>query len=184
LKVVIPSGPRNARALLHSSIQDPDPVIFHEPKALYRLFREEVPETMETLPIGQAQVAREGEDLTIVSFGASLRASLEAAEMLAEDDEIHVEVIDLLTVAPMDTETIIKSVKKTGRAVIVHEAPRTCGIGAEVIARINEHALMYLEAPIKRVTGWDTPIPYFSKERYYIPDPDRIIKAVKETIEF
>lgn len=184
LKVVIPSGPRNARALLHSSIQDPDPVIFHEPKALYRLFREEVPDKMETLPIGQAQVAREGEDLTIVSFGASLRASLEAAEILAEDDEIHVEVIDLLTVAPMDTKTIIKSVKKTGRAVVVHEAPRTCGIGAEVIARINEHALMYLEAPIKRVTGWDTPIPYFSKERYYIPDPDRIIKAVKETVEF
>lgn len=183
LKVVIPSGPRNARALLHSSIQDPDAVIYHEPKALYRLFREEVPDEMETLPIGQAQVAKEGSDLTIVSFGASLRTTLEAAEEL-EDDGISVEVIDLLTVAPMDHETITESVMKTGRAMVVHEGPRNCGIGAEVIARINEHALLYLEAPIKRVTGFDVPIPYFSKERFYIPDVERIIAAVKETLEF
>lgn len=184
LKVVIPSGPRNARALLHSAIQDPDAVIYHEPKALYRLFREEVPEKMETLPIGQAQVVKEGKDITLVSFGASLRAALEAVEELEEDDNIKVEVIDLLTVSPMDHKTITESVRKTGRAIIVHEGPRNCGIGAEVIARINEHALMYLEAPIKRVTGFDVPTPYFSKERYYIPDTDRIKFGVKEVLNF
>lgn len=184
LKVVIPSGPRNARALLHSAIQDPDAVIYHEPKALYRLFREEVPEKMETLPIGQAQVVREGKDITLVSFGASLRASLEAVEELEEDENIKVEVIDLLTVSPMDHKTITESVRKTGRAIVVHEGPRNCGIGAEVIARINEHALMYLEAPIKRVTGFDVPTPYFSKERYYIPDTDRIKFGVKEVLNF
>ncbi|HMP52582.1 MAG TPA: transketolase C-terminal domain-containing protein, partial [Candidatus Melainabacteria bacterium] len=119
LKVVIPSGPRNARALLHSAIQDPDAVIYHEPKALYRLFREEVPEKMETLPIGQAQVVREGKDITLVSFGASLRASLEAVEELEEDENIKVEVIDLLTVSPMDHKTITESVRKTGRAIVV-----------------------------------------------------------------
>lgn len=184
LKVVIPSGPRNARALLHSAIQDPDAVIYHEPKALYRLFREEVPEKMETLPIGQAQVVKEGKDITLVSFGASLRAALEAVEELEEDENIKVEVIDLLTVSPMDHKTITESVRKTGRAIIVHEGPRNCGIGAEVIARINEHALMYLEAPIKRVTGFDVPTPYFSKERYYIPDTDRIKFGVKEVLNF
>ncbi|MCB9471359.1 MAG: alpha-ketoacid dehydrogenase subunit beta [Candidatus Obscuribacterales bacterium] len=184
LKVVIPSGPRNARALLHSAIQDPDAVIYHEPKALYRLFREEVPEKMETLPIGQAQVVKEGKDITLISFGASLRAALEAVEELEEDENIKVEVIDLLTVSPMDHKTITESVRKTGRAIVVHEGPRNCGIGAEVIARINEHALMYLEAPIKRVTGFDVPTPYFSKERYYIPDTDRIKFGVKEVLNF
>jgi len=183
LKVVIPSGPRNARALLHSSIQDPDPVIYLEPKACYRLFREEVPDKMETLPIGQAQVVKEGEDLTLISYGASLRAALEAAEDM-EDDGIQAEVIDLLTVSPMDHKTIIKSVMKTGRAVIVHEGQRNCGIGAEIIARINEHAFLYLEAPIKRVTGLDIPIPYFSKERYYLPDAERVVIACKETLNF
>lgn len=184
LKVVIPSGPRNARALLHSAIQDPDAVIYHEPKALYRLFREEVPEKMETLPIGQAQVVKEGKDITLVSFGASLRAALEAVEELEDDENIKVEVIDLLTVSPMDHKTITESVRKTGRAIVVHEGPRNCGIGAEVIARINEHALMYLEAPVKRVTGFDVPTPYFSKERYYIPDTDRIKFGVKEVLNF
>ncbi len=184
LKVVIPSGPRNARALLHSAIQDPDPVIYLEPKACYRLFREEVPEKMETLPIGQAQIVKEGSDLTIVSYGASLRAALEAAEELEEDDNVSCEVVDLLTVSPMDHKTIVKSVMKTGRCVIVHEGQRNCGIGAEIIARINEHALMYLEAPVKRVTGFDIPIPYFSKERYYLPDPERVVFACKETLNF
>lgn len=184
LKVVIPSGPRNARALLHSAIQDPDPVIYYEPKALYRLFREEVPEEMETLPIGQAQVVKEGEDITLVSFGASLRATLEAAEELEEDDNISCEVIDLLTVSPMDHKTITESVMKTGRAVVVHEGPRNCGIGAEVIARINEQALLYLEAPIKRVTGYDVPIPFFSKEQFYLPDVEKVKVGVLETIQF
>lgn len=184
LKVVIPSGPRNARALLHSAIQDPDPVIYYEPKAVYRLFKEEVPDTMETLPIGQAQVVRKGKDITLVSYGASLRATLEAAEMLEEEDGVQAEVIDLLTISPMDATLIIESVKKTGRAVVVHEGPRTCGLGAEVVARINEAALLYLEAPIKRVTGFDVPIPYFSKERFFLPDPERVLAASRETLSF
>ncbi len=184
LKVVIPSGPRNARALLHSAIQDPDPVIYYEPKAIYRLFKEEVPEAMETLPIGAAQVVRKGKDITLISYGASLRATLEAAEMLEEEDGVQAEVIDLLTIAPMDATLIIESVKKTGRAVVVHEGPRTCGLGAEVVARINEAALLYLEAPIKRVTGFDVPIPYFSKERFFLPDPERVLAASRETLSF
>lgn len=144
MKVVIPSGPRNARALLHSAIQDPDPVIYYEPKACYRLFREDVPETMETLPIGKAQVVKQGKDITLISYGASMRATLEAAESLEEDDGVKPEIIDLLSICPLDTETIVESVKKTGRAVVVHEGPRTCGLAAEVIARINEKVLMYL----------------------------------------
>ncbi|MDP3510392.1 MAG: alpha-ketoacid dehydrogenase subunit beta [Candidatus Melainabacteria bacterium] len=184
LKVVIPSGPRNARALLHSAIQDPDPVIYYEPKAIYRLFKEDVPEAMETLPIGQAQVVRKGKDITLISYGASLRPTLEAAELLEEEDGVQAEVIDLLTISPMDATLIIESVKKTGRAVVVHEGPRTCGLGAEVVARINEAALLYLEAPIKRVTGFDVPIPYFSKERFFLPDPERVLAASRETLSF
>jgi pyruvate dehydrogenase E1 component beta subunit len=184
LKVVIPSGPRNARALLHSAIQDPDPVIYYEPKAVYRLFKEEVPDTMETLPIGQSQVVQQGKEITLISYGASLRATMEAAEMLEEEDGVKPEIIDILTVSPMDATCIIESIKKTGRAVVVHEGPRTCGLGAEVVARVNEAALLYLEAPIKRVTGFDTPIPYFSKERFYLPDPARILAACRETLSF
>ncbi|HEY9717237.1 MAG TPA: alpha-ketoacid dehydrogenase subunit beta [Trichormus sp.] len=184
LKVVIPSSPRNARALLHSAIQDPDPVIYYEPKAVYRLFKEEVPDQMETLPIGQAQVVKKGDDITLISYGASLRPTLEAAEMLEEEDGVHCDVVDLLTIAPLDTETVIESVKKTGRCVIVHEGPRTCGIAAELIARINEKVLLYLEAPVKRVTGYDTPIPYFARERAYLPDADKVYSAAKETLEF
>jgi pyruvate dehydrogenase E1 component beta subunit len=184
LKVVIPSGPRNARALLHSAIQDPDPVIYYEPKAVYRLFKEEVPDTMETLPIGQSQVVQQGREITLISYGASLRATMEAAEMLEEEDGVKPEVIDILTISPMDATCIVESIKKTGRAVVVHEGPRTCGLGAEVVARINEGALLYLEAPIKRVTGFDTPIPYFSKERFYLPDAERILAACRETLSF
>ncbi|HEY9787081.1 MAG TPA: alpha-ketoacid dehydrogenase subunit beta [Candidatus Obscuribacterales bacterium] len=184
LKVVIPSGPRNARALLHSAIQDADPVIYYEPKAVYRLFREDVPEKMETLPIGQAQVVRKGKDITLVSYGASLRPTLEAAEILEEDDGVKAEVIDLLTISPLDGATIVDSVRKTGRAVVVHEGPRTCGLAAEIIARINEKVLLYLEAPVKRVTGYDVPIPYFSKEQAYLPDADKVLSACRETLSF
>ncbi|HEY9793098.1 MAG TPA: alpha-ketoacid dehydrogenase subunit beta [Candidatus Obscuribacterales bacterium] len=184
LKVVMPSGPRNARALLHAAIQDPDPVIYYEPKACYRLFKEEVPDQIETLPIGRAQVVRQGKDITLISYGATMRCTLEAAEMLEEEDGVKAEVVDLLTIAPMDTQTIIESVTKTGRVVIVHEAPRTCGIAAEVIARINEHALLYLEAPVKRVTGYDLPIPYFAREKAYLPDADKVLLAARETLAF
>jgi pyruvate dehydrogenase E1 component beta subunit len=184
LKVVIPSGPRNARALLHAAIQDPDPVVYYEPKACYRLFKEEVPEQIETLPIGRAQIARTGKDITLISYGASLRCTLEAAEMLEEEDGVKAEVVDLLTVSPMDTKTIIDSVMKTGRVVIVHEAPRTCGIGGEIVARINEKAFDHLEAPIKRVTGYDVPIPYFARERAYLPDADKVLAAARETLSY
>jgi pyruvate dehydrogenase E1 component beta subunit len=184
LKVVIPSGPRNARALLHSAIQDPDPVIYYEPKAIYRAFKEEVPDQIETLPIGQARVVRKGDELTLISYGASLKITLEAAEMLEEEDGVKTDVIDLLSITPLDTTTIIDSVRKTGRAVVVHEGPRTCGLAAEVIARINEHVLLYLEAPVRRVTGYDVPIPYFSKERAYLPDADKVVAAARETLQF
>lgn len=184
LKVVIPSGPRNARALLREAILSPDPVIFFEPKALYRAFREEVPEAPERLPIGKGVVARAGKDVTIISYGAMLRTSLEAADQLAGEHDIDAEVIDLLSVAPLDGELINESVRKTGRAVVVHEAPMHCGVGAEVIARIVEGSLMYLEAPVKRVTGFDTVIPFFANERTYLPDAGRIVDAAIQTTRF
>jgi pyruvate dehydrogenase E1 component beta subunit len=184
LKVVMPSGPRSARALLHAAIQDPDPVIYYEPKALYRLFKEDVPETVETLPIGRAQVIQEGREITLISYGATVRAMIDAAEILEEEDGVKAEMIDLLSIAPLDTETIVNSVRKTGRCVMIHEGPRTCGIGSEVIARINEGALLYLEAPIKRVTGYDVPIPYFAREKAYLPDADKIVAAAREVLSF
>jgi pyruvate dehydrogenase E1 component beta subunit len=184
LKVVIPSGPRNARALLHAAIQDPDPVIYYEPKACYRLFKETVPDQIETMPIGKAQVMKEGSEITLISYGASLRPTLEAADILDEEEGVSAEIVDLLSIAPLDTETIINSVRKTGRAVIVHEGPRTCGMAAEIIARINEKILLFLEAPIRRVTGFDTPIPFFAKEKFYLPDVERILTACRETLDF
>ena len=183
LKLVMPSGPRNARALLHSAIADPDPVIYYEPKAIYRLFKEEVPEAIETIPLGQARIVREGKDISIISYGASLQAAIEAGERMDKEDKINCEIIDLLSLTPLDTDTIINSVKKTGRAVIVHEGPRTCGIAAEVSAQINENALLYLEAPIKRVTGYDIPMPYFSKEQYYLPDAGKVVMACQTILK-
>ncbi len=184
LKVVIASGPRNARALLREAILSPDPVIFFEPKALYRAFREEVPTQPETMPIGKGVVARSGGDLTIISYGATLRAALEAAEELYDEYGIDAEVLDLLSVAPLDVELINASVRKTGRVLVAHEAPRHCGVGAEVIARIVEESLLYLEAPIRRVTGFDTIIPYFVTEKAYLPDAARIVRAAVETVGF
>ncbi|MCH9003546.1 MAG: alpha-ketoacid dehydrogenase subunit beta, partial [Planctomycetes bacterium] len=139
IQMVIPSGPRNARALLLESIRHPDPVIFFEPKAVYRAFKEEVPDEPETMPLGKAQVVREGTDITLIAYGAMMRPTLEAADDLADIDDISAEVVDLLTVSPMDTETIVNSVRKTGRCVVIHEGPRHCGIGAEVVARIVEN---------------------------------------------
>jgi len=184
LYMVIPSGPRNARALLLASIRSPDPVIFFEPKAVYRSFKEEVPDEPETMPLGKASVVREGTDVTLVSFGAMMRPTLEAADDLAELDGASVEVVDLLTVSPLDTETIVNSVAKTGRAVVIHEGPRTCGIGAEVVARIVEKALMHLEAPIRRITGYDVQFPYFARERAFLPNADRISHAAREVMSF
>ena len=182
LKVVIPSGPRNARALLHAAIQDPDPVIFYEPKAVYRAFREEVPDEVETMPFGQAEVRRSGADITLIAYGAMMRPVLEAADELADLHDIDPEVIDLLSIAPLDTETICNSVARTGRCMVVHEGPRTCGMAAEIIARINDHAFEYLEAPVRRLTGYDIHFPYLQVEEHYLPNAEAIIHGVTETL--
>lgn len=183
LKVVIPSGPRNARALLVSAIRDPDPVIFFEGKAIYRAFREEVPDEEETLPIGESQIVREGNDLTMITYGAMTHRTMEAAEQLSEEDGIEAEVIDLLSVSPLDDEKLSESVRKTGRVVIVHEAHRSFGPGAEIIARINEKAFYYLEAPVQRVTGYDVIVPYFAREKDYIPDVGRIATGARQAMK-
>jgi pyruvate dehydrogenase E1 component beta subunit len=182
LKMVIPSGPRNARALLVSAIRDPDPVIFYEPKALYRAFREEVPEEEETMPLGVPQVIQEGKDLTMISYGAMMRPTMEAASILKEKDGVEAELIDLLTISPLDDRSIVGSVKKTGRAVIVHEAPRSFGPAAEVVSRLVEKAFFYLEAPVARVTGFDVIIPLFSKEKAYLPSAERILRAARKVL--
>lgn len=159
-------------------------MIFFEPKLIYRAFKENVPDEPEFLPIGKAQVVREGTQLTLISYGATMRPTLEAARDLAEDDGVSVEVIDLLSVAPLDTETITASVRKTGRAVVIHEGHRRCGIGSEVVARIVENALDCLEAPIKRVTGYDIIFPYFSREAPYLINAERVKHAAKEVLEY
>jgi len=184
LKMVIPSGPRNARALLVSAIRDPDPVIFFEHKALYHAHREDVPDDVETLALGRAQVAREGHDLTLVAYGAMVRVALEAAEVLRAEDGVETEVIDLLTIAPLDRETLVQSVGKTGRAVIVHEAPRSFGPGAEIAATIMEGAFLSLEAPIRRVTAYDVPFVGFAREKVNVPDVGRVVTAARETLAF
>ena len=184
LKMVIPSGPRNARALLVSAIRDPDPVIFYEAKALYRAFREEVPEEEETLPIGRPQLVREGKDVTMISYGAMMRPTMEAAEVLRERQGVEAEVIDLLTISPLDEEILVRSVKKTGRAVVVHEAPRSCGPGAEIVSRLMEKAFFFLQAPIERVTGFDIVIPLFAREKSYLPGLERIVAAAGRTLKY
>ena len=184
LKMVIPSGPRNARALLAAAIRDPDPVIFFEAKALYHAAKEEVPDAPELLPIGRAQVVREGRDLTLVAYGAMLRQALEAAEQLRAEDGAEAEVIDLLTISPLDRETIVRSVAKTGRAVVVHEAPRSFGPGAEIAASIMEGAFLSLEAPVRRVTANDVAFVGFAREKAHVPDAARVVAAVRETLAF
>ncbi|MCF8078015.1 MAG: alpha-ketoacid dehydrogenase subunit beta [Desulfobacterales bacterium] len=183
LKTVIPSGPRNARALIVSAIRDPDPVIFYEAKALYRAFREEVPEEEETMSIGEPQIVREGNDLTMIAYGAMVRPTLQAAEKLKEKKGAEAEVIDLLTVSPLDDRLFTESVKKTGRAVIVHEAPRSFGPGAEIVSRLVEKSFYFLEAPILRVTGFDVAIPLFAREKAYLPGVERIYAAAREALE-
>jgi pyruvate dehydrogenase E1 component beta subunit len=184
LKMVVPSGPRTARALLVSAIRDPDPVVFFEAKALYHAAREDVPDEPEALPIGRAQVVTEGHDLTLIAWGAMLRVAREAAETLKAEDGAGVEVIDLLTIAPLDRETLVASVQKTGRAVIVHEAPRSFGPGAEIAASIMEGAFLSLEAPIRRVTGYDVSFAGFAREKANVPDVGRVLAAARETLAF
>jgi pyruvate dehydrogenase E1 component beta subunit len=184
LKMVIPSGPRNARALLAAAIRDPDPVIFFEAKSLYHAAKEDVPDESEVMPIGRAQVAREGDALTLIAYGAMLRVALEAADVLRDEDGIAVEVIDLLTVSPLDRETLVASVQKTGRAVVVHEAPRSFGPGAEIAASIMDGAFLSLEAPIRRVTAYDVPFVGFAREKANVPDVPRVAAAARETLAF
>jgi pyruvate dehydrogenase E1 component beta subunit len=183
LKMVMPSGPRNARALLVSAIRDPDPVIFFEPKAVYRAYREDVPEEEDPLPIGQSIIAREGQDLTIVTYGAMVRPVLAAADELRQKDGIEAEVIDLLTISPLDDTLFAESARKTGRVMVVHEAPRSFGPGAEIVARLVEKAFYFLEVPIARVTGYDVVMPLFSREQHYLPHPERVAAAAHRLLE-
>ena len=183
IKVVIPSGPYDAKGLIVSAIRDPDPVLFLEPKRIYRAIKEEVPDGEYTIPIGQAKVIRDGSDVTVISWGAMLREVLRTAEMM-DKEGVKVEIIDLQTISPMDETTFLESVRKTGRAVIVHEAPRTCGLGAEIIARINEKALLSLAAPVERVTGFDTVVPLMKLENHYLPGPERILRGIRKVMAF
>jgi pyruvate dehydrogenase E1 component beta subunit len=183
IKVVIPSTPYEAKGLLLSSIRDPDPVIFLEPKRVYRAIREEVPEGEYTIPLGKARLVQEGKDLTLIAWGAMVREAITAAQELSAE-KIDVEIIDLRTVSPIDIDTIATSIEKTGRCIIVHEAPRTCGLGAEIIALINERALLSLEAPIERVTGFDIPVPLPKAEHYHLPNPKRIVMAARKVMRF
>ncbi len=182
LKVVTPSTPYDAKGLLISAIRDEDPVIFFEPKRIYRTFREEVPEGDYTVPLGVARVAREGADVSLITYAATVHDCLSAAEK-AKSEGIDCEVIDLRTLLPFDREAIDRTVKKTGRVVIVHEAPKTGGFGAEIAAYIAERLLFSLEAPVLRVTGYDTPFP-FAHENLYMPNEKRILNAVRKSASF
>ena len=181
LRVVLPSSPGRAYGLLLAAIRDPDPVIFYEPKRIYRQYKEEVPDDGEALPLDVCFVLRDGSDVTLVTWGAQVKETLEAADALAQDG-VSAEVIDVATLKPLDFDTIHESVRKTGRCVIVHEAPRTAGFGGEIAARLAEHAMYDLVAPVERVTGYDTHIPLFRLEMKYLPSVERIVAAVRRTL--
>ena len=183
LKVVIPSTPYDTKGLLISAIRDNDPVLFWEPKKIYRAFKQEVPEEAYTIPIGKAKIVNEGEDITVVTWGSMVR-DVENAKNLIEDKGINPEIIDLRTITPMDREAIIESVKKTGRVLVVHEAPKTLGVGSEIISIVNEKAFLYLEAPPSRLTGFDTTFPLPRGEKHYIPSPERIAKKIEELVKY
>ena len=182
LKVVMPCTPYDAKGLLLSAIRDPDPVIFFEPKRVYRSFREEVPEDDYTIPIGEAKIVSDGDDLTVVTWGASVFQCLEAIDNLPDD--VSVELIDLRTIDPLDIDCICESVQKTGRCVIVHEAPKTAGMGAEISSLIQEKCFLHLEAPVQRVTGFDTIMPYYKLELEYLPNAERIGKGITECLAY
>jgi pyruvate dehydrogenase E1 component beta subunit len=181
LKVVVPSTPADAKGLLASAIRDPDPVVVLEPKRLYRSGRASVPTDGHTVPIGEASVRREGEDVSVFTYGAMTRPALVAAEELSAEG-IDCEVVDLRTVSPLDRETIADSVSKTGRAVVVHEGPRSGGIGAEVVATVQEEALFSQEAPVERITGYDVPVPLHRNEAFYLPAAVRVMDGIRETV--
>jgi pyruvate dehydrogenase E1 component beta subunit len=181
LKVVIPSNPYDAKGLLASAIADPDPVLFLEHIKLYRSFRQETPEDYYTIPLGKAKTVQEGSDVSIFAYGAMVQTALAAAKQV--QDSISVEVIDLRTIWPLDEEAIVMSVEKTGRAVIVHEAARAGGVGAEITSIINDHCLYSLLKPVERVTGYDTPYPAPGYEDDYVPKPARVVDAIKRVME-
>jgi pyruvate dehydrogenase E1 component beta subunit len=183
IKVVVPSTPYEAKGLLIAAIRDPDPVIFMEPKKVYRSLREEVPEDEYVIPIGESRIVVEGTDITLITWGAMLQPTLQAAALL-EKSGTSAEILDLRSLSPLDTEGIVESVKKTHRAVVVHEAPATCGVGAEIVARINEKALVHLEAPVERVTGFDTVMPLPKLEKYYLPNAERVVEAINRVVNF
>ncbi len=183
LKAIFPSTPYDAKGLLISAIRDPDPVIFFEPLRLYRAFKQNIPDEEFTVPIGKANILREGSDVTLISYGAMMPTVVKVSDMLKKEN-ISAEAVDLRTVSPLDYDAIINSVKKTGRCVVVHEAPRTAGLGAEISALIMEKALLHLEAPVIRVTGFDTVVPLAKLEKYYIPDEYRILKEVRNVMKY
>lgn len=180
LKVVIPSRPKDAKGLLISAIRDPDPVIFFEPKKVYRAIKEEVPDEIYTLPIGKANILKEGKDLTVISYGAMMKTTLEALQKVNYDSEI----IDLRTIQPWDRETVINSVKKTGRLVIINEAVKSINFANDIIAEVNDKAILHLIAPIKKVTGFDIPFPLYQSEFKVLPSEKRIITAIEEVMKF
>jgi 2-oxoisovalerate dehydrogenase E1 component beta subunit len=182
LQVVIPSSPKRAYGLLLAAIRNPDPVIFLEPKRIYRLVKQPVADDGQELPIGRCFTLKEGDDLTLVSWGASLYETMQAARQL-EEEGVSCEVIDVATIKPLDMETILASVEKTGRCVIVHEGARTGGVGAEISAQLLENALTDLLAPVQRVTGYDIVMPYFQLEKHYIPSVSRIKASVRSILE-
>ena len=181
LKVAMPSTPHDAKGMLISSIRDPDPVVFLEPKKIYRAFREEVPDDPYEVELGEAAVRKEGTDVSVFTWGAMTRPTIEAAEQM---ERVDVEVVDLRSLSPIDFDTIVESFKKTGRAAIVHEAPNTGGLGAEIAATIQEEALLYQEAPVERITGFDVPFPLAALEDYYLPEPARIAAGIEEAFDF
>ncbi|MGE3107084.1 MAG: alpha-ketoacid dehydrogenase subunit beta [Phycisphaerales bacterium] len=182
LKVVMPSTPYDAKGLLIAAIRDPDPVVYFEPKRIYRAFRDEVPEDEYTIPIGQAKIVSEGSDVTVVSWGATVVQCLEALDKLPED--VSAELIDLRTIYPYDADTVAASVEKTGRCVIVHEAPKTAGFGAEIATMIQERCFLHLEAPVQRVAGFDTVMPYYKLELEYLPDAARIAESIGQVLAY
>ncbi|MGD1008971.1 MAG: alpha-ketoacid dehydrogenase subunit beta [Candidatus Aminicenantales bacterium] len=183
LTVVVPSNPYDAKGLLIASLRSEDPVIFLEPTKLYRADKQEVPEELYEVPLGQAKIVRGGKDLTIIAWGTMIPVALKAAEKAAAGG-VSPEVVDLRTLSPMDRETVVASVKRTGRAIVLHEAPKTCGLGAEIAALIGERALLSLSAPILRVTAPDITVPLSKSEDYYYPSPERLLRAIHEIMEF
>ncbi|CAN5244120.1 alpha-ketoacid dehydrogenase subunit beta [soil metagenome] len=182
LKVVVPSTPFDAKGLLLAAIEDPDPVVFLEPIRLYRAIKEDVPDEWYTVPFGEARIEREGDDVTLITWGAMSKETRQAADLL-DTEGFSAEVIDLRSLVPLDLETLVESVERTGRAVVIHEAPRTSGFAGEVVAVLQERCLFALHAPIQRVTGWDTVFPLKRSEHHYLPSAQRIAAAARQTLE-